>query len=378
MQRYHQTSPSHRHSERDRSATVERPRGSRPGLAPLELVLTLPILVMMMALMIDFGVVGAWKVRTQANTRYAAWRTVNARTGERNPTPPYWPASATLTTQTGPDLPNSSQLWDSQQALLCPCVRGPQLTAPQAKIAVNVPGRLEMDGFVLQGNAQISRPLPLLRGALPGGQFSFNLFQDVFDNQWQFYSLGIPTNNHIRAYIWWDIDHTDLSKFDGDLDSTRDALDKNLQTLQSSAHRADLYPLDNDEEFIRYQGWRPPDFYPRLNRVCMSVPEEVYRSAVSRLDTDGHPNPNSLLSRIDRVPCNLSQGFTSMYRRWICELEMCGAPDSAIEPLRQRYNDLAKFMASQGCSGPPAPLQRCKCPPMTTCPCPPSPVGVGH
>jgi hypothetical protein len=57
----------------------------RRGLAPLELTLTLPILVLMMALMINFGVVGVWKVRTQANARYAAWRTITARTGEDNP-----------------------------------------------------------------------------------------------------------------------------------------------------------------------------------------------------------------------------------------------------------------------------------------------------
>src|ERR1700741_2840147 len=110
---------------------------ARAGLAPLEMTLTLPFLVMMMALMIDFGVVGAWKVRTQANTRYAAWRTVNARTGELNPTPPYWSATATLTTQPGQDLPTASQLWDSQQELLCQCIRGTQLTAPSAEVVVN-------------------------------------------------------------------------------------------------------------------------------------------------------------------------------------------------------------------------------------------------
>lgn len=350
----------------------------RRGLAPLELVLVLPILMMMMALMIDFGIVGAWKIRTQANTRYAAWRTVNARTGELNPTPPYWPANGTLTTQAGPDLQKSSQLWDSQQPLLCPCIRGPQLTAPSAQTVVNVPGRLELDGFVLEGNGQITRQLPLLRGALPGGQFRFNLIQDVFDNQWQFYSLGIPWNNHIRANVWWDIAHSDLSRLDPDIDKNLQALNNNQQTLQTSPHRDDLYPLDNDEEFIRYRGWRPPDFYPRLKRLCMSVPEEVYMSGVSRLDPDGHPNPQNLLSRIDNLPCSLSNGFASMYRQWICELEMCGAPDSTIDPLRQRYNDLQQFMGSQGCANRGGQLTPCKCPPKTTCPCPPSPVGVGH
>lgn len=349
----------------------------RQGLAPLELTLALPMLVIMMALMIDFGVVGAWKVRTQTNARYAAWRTVNARTGEHNPTPPYWSASAPLTTQTGPDLDDAATLWNSQQDLLCPCVRGNQLSAPSAPNTVNVPGRLDVDGFVLQGNAQLERPLPLLRSAVRGGQFRFNLTQDIFDNQWQFYSLGIPWNNHLRALTWWDIEHSDLAARDGAIDSNLRNLEQGSMQLQSSPQRQDLYPLDNDDEHIRYYGWPAPDFYPRLSRACMSEPEQVYASLVSRLDLDGQPNPRSLLGRIDRLPCDMSRRFTGMYRSWICELEMCGstADDSG---LRARFNDLRQFMQAQNCSGVPGPLTRCNCPPRQTCPCPPSPVGVGR
>ena len=353
-------------------------RHARQGLAPLEFTLALPILAMMMALMIDFGVVGAWKIRTQVNARYAAYRTVNARTGEHNPNPPYWPATAPLTTGRSTDLPTSSQFWDSRPDLLCPCIRGPRLTAPHADSIVNVPGRMEMDGLVLEGNAVLDKPLPLLRGAIPGsGRFRFNLKQDVFDNQWQLYALGIPWNNHIRADLWWDIDHSELAAMDGDISENLQELDSNLRRLQTSNHRQDLYPLDNDEEFIRYSGFPPPDFYPRLNGICMVDPMSVYTSAVSRLDVDGHPNPSSLLSQIDNVPCRFSRRFTSMYRTWICELEMCGFNDSDIDPLRQRYNDLAQFMGQAGCSSP-GNLSPCQCPPMTTCPCPPSPVGVGH
>ena len=361
------------------SARPAPARGLHPrqGLAPLELTLALPMLVIMMALMINFGVVSAWKVRTQAATRYAAWRTVNARTGEHNPTPAYWSATAPLTTQAGQDLPTSSQIWDSRQDLLCPCVRGKSLTAPTALAAVNVPGRLEMDGLVLQGSAVLDKPLPLLRGALPGGRFRFNLTQDVFDNQWQFYSLGIPWNNHIRADVWWDIAHTDLGHLDVAIESSRQKLEDNLRSLQLNPHRNDLYPLDNDEEFLRYFGWPPPDFYPRLNRMCMADPEAVYVSGVSRLDQDGHPNPSSLLSRIDRLPCSVSSQFSSLYQSWICELEQCGFNDADIAPLRERYNDLQQFMARMRCGGG-GPLTRCTCPPRTICTCPPSPVGVGH
>ena len=350
----------------------------RAGLAPLEFTLAAPMLVIMMALMINFGVAGAWKVRTQAATRYAAWRTVNERTGELNPTPPYWSTTAPLTTSAGTDLPTSSQLWDSQQALLCPCVRGPQLTAPSAQNVVNVPGRLEMDGFVLKGNAILDKPLPLLRTALPRGRFRFNLKQDVFDNQWQFYSLGIPWNNHLRATIWWDIAHSDLAVMDSAIDSNKQQLDANLSRLQTSPTHDDLYPLDNDDEHARYYSTQPPDFYPRLGGSCESDPMKVYMSLVSRLDQNGQPNDSSILRRIDRLPCSMSQNFTSMYRSWVCELEMCGFDNASIDPLRQRYKDLSQFMAALGCGGGSGNLTPCQCPPMTNCPCPPSPVGVGH
>ena len=356
---------------------------SRRGLAPLEFVLALPILVMMMALMIDFGVVGAWKIRTQTNARYAGWRTLTSRTGEFNATPPYWPSSANLSARSGNPLTDVNQQWDSTQDLLCPCVRGPQLTAPNATAAVNVEGRLEMDDNVIQGHARLERNLPLFRGALPatGGRFRFDINQDLFDNHWQYHTLNIPHNDYPRSRVWWDIEHTDLAALDPAIDTNMQSLDTNLRLLQTNPNVADLYPLDNDDEHIRYGG-NAPDYYPRLSRLCMADPNAVYISAISRLDQDGHPNPNSLLSRIDRLPCTMSRSFTGMYRSWICGLEQCVAPDGDIDPLRQRYGDLQQFMGtlgSVGCSRP-ANLQRCNppMPPTPPPPCPPSPVGVGR
>lgn len=354
---------------------------SRRGLATLEFVLALPILVMMMALMIDFGVAGAWKIRTQTNARYAGWRTLAARTGQFNATPPYWPTSANLSVRTGTPLPDVNQEWDSAQDLLCPCTRGQRLTAPNAVASVNVPGRLEMDDDVVRGHADLERNLPLFRGALPatGGKFRFDINQDLFDNPWQYNTLGIPHNDFPRSRIWWDIEHADQAALDPAIDTNKQLLDQNLRLLQTNPNRADLYPLDIDEEYLRYSGSAPP-FYPRLGRLCMSDSSALYISAISRLDEGGTPNPRSLLSRIDRLPCTMSGSFTGMYRSWICRLEQCGAPDGEIDPLRQRYGDLQQFMGTLGFLGcsRPADLQRCVCPPMSTCPCPPSPVGVGR
>lgn len=366
------------------SCRFESSGGSAPtrrGLAPLELTLTLPILVMIMALMINFGIAGAWKVRTQVNARYAAWRTVNARTGEYNPLPRNWPANTPLTTSAGKDLPDVDQLWDSDPNLQCPCIRGPQLTAPNAQKPITVRGRLELDGFVLEGNAQLQRSFPLLQRALPnGGKFQFNLKQDIFDNQWQFYSLNIPFNDSIRAQVWWKIQHSDIASLDPTVSNFDTMLNSNLSQLQTVSLFKELAPLDEDEEFVRYYGTRPPDFYPRLKRMCESDPDIVYLSAVSRVDKNGKPNPNSLLSRIDNLPCSMSGSFTGMYKKWICQLETCNFPDGEISPLRNRYSDLEQFMRSRQCPNTPPDLQKCKPPPMSPPfpACPPSPVGVGH
>ena len=53
---------------------VQTSRGRR-GLAPLELVLALPILLFVMALIVCYGTISAWKVREHSVARLAAWET---------------------------------------------------------------------------------------------------------------------------------------------------------------------------------------------------------------------------------------------------------------------------------------------------------------
>ena len=92
-----------------RSLTSQSPRS---GLAPLELTLSLPFLLVLMALMINFGVIGSWKVRTQGNAHYAVFRTLLGRTGDSNPPPDNWP-NATLNSRRRQLAPHVGQLWDA-------------------------------------------------------------------------------------------------------------------------------------------------------------------------------------------------------------------------------------------------------------------------
>jgi len=330
-------------------------RHSRSGLAPLELTLALPVLVFVLCLMINFGVIGAWKVRTQAAARYAGWGTVAERTGQYNPPPKNWPANAPWEEIDGQDLPQVDALWNSDTDLLAACLRGPQLTSPHGTVPVNVPGRLEMDSQVQRGHAVLDRPIPLLRGATSTGRFRFDLNQDLFDNRWQFFTMVLSSNESIRAFNWYDIEHDELALLDADIAQNWQRVQELSQQMQENPRKCLLYPLDRDTEWRQYYGtWR--DFYPRA-RGCSLDADHVGRNIVA-----------PLIQRIQRLPCTLGGAFAGMYRSWICGLEACGYPDGEIQPLRDKYNDLRGLGCGIGDLG-----MRCVCR-MPPCVCPPSPV----
>jgi len=343
--------------------------GRRRGLAPLELVLVLPILAMLMALMINFGVIAAWKIRTQGNAHYAAFRSVQVRTGEWNPAPANWPR-ATLSQGTGASLPTVQGLWDADPDTAHPradWIRGDWLAAPGAVSAVHVAGRLEFDDGVHTGTAQVERPVPLMRGTLPNGQFRFDLTNELLDQRWQYHTLGIGDNQDSRTRAWWDIEHTDLAALDPRIAQMRQRLDAAQQRLRTNRSPQFLYPLDRDVEFWIYrQGWR--EFHPRLSSGCSLDVNEV------RLN-QGQP----LVDQINQLPCSMSQAYLGLYRGWICRLERCGATDQTIAPLRDRYNDLRQFVNAlprdMNC-GSVGPLEPCDpCDPMdaacwSQCPAP--------
>ena len=85
-------------------STVRRPPLHRRGLAPLELVLALPMLVFIAALMVNFGVAGNWKLRSLTIARQQLWgsRLVpyvileghNVVPDYTQPLPAFWQAAA--------------------------------------------------------------------------------------------------------------------------------------------------------------------------------------------------------------------------------------------------------------------------------------------
>jgi hypothetical protein len=168
----------------------------RCGLAPLELVLSLPIMLFVMALIVNIGAVGAWKVREQTNARHASWRTMHLRTGDANPNPPLWPPdAATLRGAGGPDVQDPQAVWNGEPSLTAAPVRGPQIQPPFAGEPLRVNTLLEFRGDVHDGRAPLERRIPMLRGLLPNnGRYQMEIPHNVLDGNWEFHDLGYSDN----------------------------------------------------------------------------------------------------------------------------------------------------------------------------------------
>ena len=67
------------------SATGRSLRASRSGLAPLEMVLGLPLVLLLFALIINAGFTGMWKLRLLGAASEAAWRDRDQRNGLSDP-----------------------------------------------------------------------------------------------------------------------------------------------------------------------------------------------------------------------------------------------------------------------------------------------------
>jgi hypothetical protein len=335
----------------------------RAGLAPLEFVLALPILLFLMALMINFGIIGAWKVRTQTNTRYAAWRSVDSRSGQFNPTPPYWPSDAPLSEGTGDILQDVQALWDGVPELTYEFIRGPTLGVPMHPVVLDVRPPDEHDGFemdrgVHQGRGQLDRPLPMLPGATASGRFAFDHTVELLDNRWQFRSLGVPWNDDERARRWYRMEHSDLAALDLSISLAYEAFLEAFQLLLDNPNPSFLYPLDRDEEFldtvrrctIVHGDDIPlaPDFYPRLGNGCTLDPQVVQDDLVA-----------PLIDRILNLPCTMGNRFIQLYDTEACCWEGdCRFGDAAY--WNERYTFVMAFLSKAGCDTRD-PREACRC-----------------
>jgi hypothetical protein len=307
-----------------------RIRRRRSGLAPLELTLALPLLLMAMALMVLVGTAGAWRVRTNVNSRQAIFRSMWPRTTDQDPNPQsWWPASASMSYHGGGASP-----LDSDPFVDHTVVRGPVVTDPETGNLLTVQiDTLDMTDGMSSGRAEVDHE-PAMWPQL-GARNRFSRETVLFAGQtWQYGNMGIPSNQSRRIEYTYDYE---LSKYNPQAAArtlaARDA-------ILANPERPALMVLDCDAELRAWYG-DYVDFHPRPGVSCISLDdlEDPIRLRQIVLDP--------LLDRIERVPERMAQTFLSMYQAQLQAL-LQSNPGAAqqIADLQEKIRQLQDFLAT--------------------------------
>jgi len=250
----------------------------RAGLAPLELVLSLPILLMVMALIVIMGHAGVWKVRTHTNARQAAWRSLYPRSGAQDPYPAGWPEQ-TAEMGTGDSEPPLFE-WDPFDQW--PVVRGPRFVEPFGHKSIPVRrDQFDMRLGLLEGSAGYEGRWPFLQ-VMPPGRFDLKRQHPVLDDCWQFTQQGLGSNQNRKLQFLYPVD---LRPF---LASKIQRYEQAAIAIVANPYRSWLRPLDRDPEvgnrdYHRRRFPLHPDLVRKLRdpKVVCSFDPEVLRRQVA-------------------------------------------------------------------------------------------------
>ncbi len=300
----------------------------RRGLAPLELVLTLPLLLMVMALMILLGTAAAWKVRASTNSRQAVLRSIWPRTtdNDRNPSN-WWPSSATMRYAGGGPSPFEEDPFSGHEV-----VRGPTIGSPTSGNSLTVKiDTLDMTDGLRSGVATIDHDPPIW-GRL-GYRNRFNQRTVVFAGQtWEYGSMGLGSNRSRRIEATYDYE---LDRYDPEAAGRTYAA---RGKLLANPYRPQLAVLDRDDELRAWYG-NYIDFHPHPPNLCTNDPEVLREEVLP-----------PLLDRIAEVPRSMASTFLNMYRGQLALLDaMDPQPPNAgalRAELEEKIRQLEEFLAT--------------------------------
>lgn len=295
-------------------------------MAPLELTLTLPLLLMVMALMVILGAAGAWKIRTLANSRQAILRAIYPRTTDNDPHPPnWWPAATTMQYHANVPSPFPFDPYAEHRV-----VRGPTLTDPRTGNSFNVlTGTLDMTAGMHSGRASVDHA-PAMWPRL-GVRNAFSRDTVMFAGQtWQYGNMGLTSNDTRRILHTYDYE---MSRYNP---GAAARVNMAATVLLANPYRRQLEVLDHDAELRAWFG-RNIDFHPHPPSACTNDPI-VLRHQVLR----------PLLARIDNVPRTMAETFLGMYRQQLAALDnqQPPPPDLATQraALLQKIQQLEDFL----------------------------------
>jgi hypothetical protein len=298
-------------------------------LAPVELVLWLPILLMVMALMVIFGNAAVWKLRTAAATRNALWAIRAPRTGQNDP--PASNFSQTGTTQSGEYDP-LAQLADPR--IDRPVVRGPMLD--QIRVDRDL---LDPTRGMLYASGSMARDYPML-GKM--GDYRYELTYTLLDDPFRYWEMEIPANRFRRIPFIYELPKADASY--------KEKFAYAVQEVVTAPFRRDLRPLDRDEEIRAYYG-DYVDFHERVRPFCETDREKVRSDEGEDLfdRVQGRRRPS-----IPSVAEDMTQFWINMYQSMLGNpaLSLSGGQQSAIQNSLTQLQEFMTFLRAERQSRP--------------------------
>jgi hypothetical protein len=279
-------------------------KSQRRGLAPLEFVMCLPVLLFVLALMVDTGSKSCWKLRGMVAARDAAWRTRFERSSGPLGNPVAWPPPATM--GVSPSGPNGRL---ESAPLNHPVVRGPTLGTFLVKSELLDQTR---GGWVGQSQRTWTPPLLPKLGAA-----ALNQQHPLIDNKWQYSQMGIPSTFWRRIPFIYILPQTDPE--------LKAAYLAAVDAVQTAPFRRDLDVLDRDEEIRAYYG-NYHNFHPRVTfcdydrpRVTTNQRASLVRRIQGGLTTQKPRNG---------IPGQLARFWINMYSQQLQAMKAAGATPS--------------------------------------------------
>ena len=310
-----------------------RPHAHRKGLAPLELVLSLPILLFVMGITIVIGWTATFKVRAQIHAREAASRSILSSYPLSNarfmPYPPGFPPPAEMSVDRTyvPCIPMPTAelaLYDSH-----PVTRGPVLVEPETGRSLRVDRTiLDVRRGMISGKAVVDRGFPVL-GEMPPKRFRHDVRFPVLDNRWQFWQKGLSSNSSRRSLKLY----PSLAR---DWQSVTASYSVQFQTLEEKLR----YRLSRQEMDLFDQVFR--DYYPNPPRNARTSDRGQLSDFADQLieRIHGRPRPRRSLAEAG-IPGALTQDFLNHYKQLAQQARMDMQSDAAYTRLIQQLESFA-------------------------------------
>jgi hypothetical protein len=308
-------------------------RARRRGLAPLELVLWLPVLLFVVALIVNYATMATWRLRGEIVSHDAAFRARWGRAGDsEGRLLGEWPRDATIGVAPDPPI---QQLDDP--FIQHPVVRGPLPNGFVVRPILDP----DLEG-AYRGVSSVARDFPLMPRL--GDYVSGEISGSILDRRWTNSEMGIP-NVFRRILVLYQLPKTDPQY--------PRAFRNSFEALLNIRHFEALVVLDRDADIRRFTG-RYHDFHPTVGRMCELDREVVRDRQVNRLVDTRDAQRRIILGQISRLPRTMTQYFLRMYRaalRWMqnrirqLQAELQGPPPPSAQRRAEILREIADLQA---------------------------------